>query len=154
MSNELEPGAKAPQFSGEDQNNNTIKLEDFKGKKLLLYFYPKDSTPGCTKEACNLRDNLEELRNQGISVVGVSTDSVASHQKFTTKYNLNFPLIADTEKQIVKDYNAWGEKSMFGKKYHGTKRISYLIDEEGKIMYIFSKVKTGSHAQQVLAAAN
>jgi len=146
---ELKEGSKAPSFEGIDQEGNTIKLEDFKGKKLVLYFYPKDNTPGCTKEACNLRDNHTDLINKGFAVVGVSPDSERSHQKFSEKFNLPFPLIADTEKKILSDYGAWGEKNMYGKLFMGVKRITFLIDEEGIIEKIIKKVDTKNHTEQI-----
>jgi peroxiredoxin Q/BCP len=148
----LEVGDKAPNFSGEAQGGKTISLDDFKGQKLALYFYPKDDTPGCTKEACNLRDNIAGLKAKNIAVVGVSPDNPAKHDKFIEKYSLPFPLIADTEKEILQAYDAWGEKSMYGKKYMGVLRKTYLIDEEGKIQAVIGKVKTSDHASQILSA--
>ncbi len=148
----LKEGDKAPNFKGKDQNGKPIKLGDFKGKKLALYFYPKDDTPGCTKQACSLRDGFTRLKKAGISVVGVSIDDEKSHQKFIAKYDLPFDLIADTDKKIVEDYGVWGEKSMYGKKYMGTHRKTFLIDEKGKIVKAFDKVKVAEHADEVLAA--
>ena len=148
----LEIGNAAPAFSGEAQGGKSISLEDFKGQKLALFFYPKDDTPGCTKEACNLRDNIIGLKAKNIAVVGVSPDNPAKHDKFIEKYDLPFPLIADTEKEILQAYDAWGEKSMYGKKYMGVLRKTFLINEEGKIEAIIGKVKTADHANQILAA--
>ncbi len=149
----LNIGDKAPEFSGVDQNGNPIALKDFEGKKLVLYFYPKDNTPGCTAQACNLRDNYEALQAQGYAVVGVSPDSEASHQKFISKHELPFPLIADTDKAIHELYGTWKEKSMYGKTYMGTERTTFLIDENGTITEIWAgrKVKTKDHAAQILA---
>lgn len=147
----LQKGDKAPEFSGKDENGKTISLADFKGKKLVLYFYPKDDTSGCTAQACNLRDNLPALKNAGYEVVGVSVDDEKSHQKFITKFGLNFPLIADTDYQLVQAYDVWKEKSMYGRKYMGTVRTTFLIDENGIITDIIEKVKTDAHAAQILA---
>lgn len=148
----LKEGDKAPAFKGKNQDGTAVKLGDFKGKKLALYFYPKDDTPGCTKQACSLRDGFSELKKAGIEVVGVSIDDEKSHQKFISKYELPFDLIADTDKSIVEAYGVWGEKSMYGKKYMGTHRKTFLIDEKGKIVKIFDKVKVSEHADEVLAA--
>jgi len=147
---QLEAGAAAPQFTGKDQEGNQISLQDFKGKKLILYFYPKDDTPGCTAEACNLRDNYEDLISRGFAIVGVSPDNEKSHGKFRTKYNLPFSLIADPGTSIIRAYGAWGEKSMYGKKYEGVLRTTFVIDESGHILRIISKVNTGDHTQQIL----
>lgn len=148
----LKEGSKAPAFRGEDQNGNKISLADFKGKKVVLYFYPKDDTPGCTAQACNLRDNYSELLKKGFQVIGVSIDSVKSHKKFEKKYNLPFPLIADEDKKIVEKYGVYGEKMMFGKKYMGVIRTTFLIDENGKIKKIINKPDTENHTQEVLNA--
>ncbi len=148
----LKEGDKAPDFTAKDQNGDTVKLSDYKGKKLVLYFYPKDDTPGCTKEACSFRDADEVYNKQGIKVFGVSTDSEKSHQKFISKYQLPFDLLADTDKEIVEKYGVWGEKSMYGKKYMGTIRKTFLIGEDGKIAKIFDKVNVSEHADEVLAA--
>lgn len=147
----LQKGDKAPDFSGKDENGNPIRLSDFKGKKLVLYFYPKDDTSGCTAQACNLRDNLPALKNAGYEVVGVSVDDEKSHQKFIAKFGLNFPLIADSDHQLVQAYDVWKEKSMYGRKYMGTVRTTFLIDENGIITDIIEKVKTDAHASQILS---
>lgn len=146
----LKTGDRAPDFSGTDQNGNTVQLSDYRGKRLVLYFYPKDHTPGCTAEACNLRDNYEDLINRGFRIIGISPDSTASHQKFSTKHNLPFPLVSDTGKSIMKAYGAWGEKSMFGKKYMGVLRKTFIISEDGTIEQIFDKVNTRDHTRQIL----
>jgi thioredoxin-dependent peroxiredoxin len=149
---ELKEGAKAPAFKGVDQNGNPVSLSDFKGRKVVLYFYPKDDTPGCTAQACNLRDNYSELLNKGFQVIGISTDSVKSHKKFEEKFQLPFPLIADEDKSIVEKYSVWGEKQMMGKTYMGTIRTTFLIDEEGKIKKIIAKPDTKNQTEQVLQA--
>lgn len=149
---ELTEGMKAPDFKGTDQNGNNVSLSDFKGKKVILYFYPKDDTPGCTAQACNLRDNYSDLIHKGFQVVGISTDSVKSHKKFEDKYSLPFPLIADEEKKIVEQYGVWGEKKMMGKTYMGTNRTTFLIDENGTIKKIITKPDTKNQTQQVLDA--
>lgn len=146
----LQPGTKAPNFEGLDENGNSVKLSDFKGKKLVLYFYPKDSTPGCTAEACDLRDNYQRFLSLGYEVIGVSRDSAASHQRFIAKYNLPFRLIADTDLTILKAYEAWGEKKMYGKVTEGTLRTTYVIDEQGIIIDAISKVETRNHSAQLL----
>ena len=148
----LKEGDKAPDFTTKDQSGNTVKLSDHKGKKVVLYFYPKDDTPGCTKEACSFRDADNVYNAKGIKVFGVSTDSEKSHQKFISKYQLPFDLLADTDKEIVEAYGVWGEKSMYGKKYMGTIRKTFLIGEDGKIAKIFDKVNVSEHADEVLEA--
>ncbi len=148
----LKVGQKAPDFTVTNDAGQKVKLSDFKGKKIVLYFYPKDDTPGCTAEACAFRDGIEEIRSRGAVVVGVSTDSVESHKKFKNKFDLNFPLLADTDKKIVEAYGAWKEKSMYGKKYMGIERTTFIIDEQGKIAHIFPKVKVDQHYDQVLDA--
>ncbi|HMU32443.1 MAG TPA: thioredoxin-dependent thiol peroxidase [Pyrinomonadaceae bacterium] len=148
----LKEGDKAPNFSSKDQDGKTVKLSDFKGKRLALYFYPKDDTPGCTKEACSFRDADAVFNSKGIKVLGVSTDDEKSHQKFISKFQLPFDLLADTDKKIVNDYGVWGEKSMYGRKYMGTFRKTFLIDEQAKIVKIFDKVDVSKHADEVLAA--
>ncbi len=147
----LQEGDAAPDFVTTDQNGNTVKLSDHSGSRVVLYFYPKDDTPGCTKEACSFRDADDVFKAKGIKVFGVSTDSEKSHQKFINKYQLPFDLLADTEKQIVEAYGVWAEKSMYGKKYMGTLRKTFLIDD-GKIVKIFDKVNVSEHADEVLAA--
>jgi len=146
----LHEGDKAPNFTAENQKGEKVKLSDYKGKKVVLYFYPKDDTTGCTAEACNLRDNYADLRKKGYEILGVSIDTVKSHNKFATKYDLPFALVADTDKKIVEDYGVWGEKSMFGKKYMGIKRTTFLINEKGKIEKIIEKVNTKNHAAQIV----
>jgi thioredoxin-dependent peroxiredoxin len=145
----LNTGAKAPHFTGKDQNGNEISLNDFSGKKVVLYFYPKDDTPGCTAEACNLRDNYSEFLANGYAVIGVSADNEKSHEKFSDKYNLPFSLIADPEKNIIKAYGAWGEKKMYGKSYEGILRLTFIISAEGIIEKIIEKVKTNDHTKQI-----
>jgi peroxiredoxin Q/BCP len=147
---ELNIGDKAPDFKAKDQDGKEIKLSDFKGKKVVLYFYPKDNTPGCTAQACNLRDNYEELQKQGYVVLGVSQDSEKSHQKFIEKQNLPFPLIADEDHTVHNLYGTWGEKKMYGKTYMGTLRTTFVIDGDGKIEDIIQKVKTKEHTAQIL----
>jgi peroxiredoxin Q/BCP len=152
MAEYLTPGSKAPDFKVKDQEGNTVSLKDFKGKKVVIYFYPKDDTPGCTKEACNLRDNYSLLTDKGIVLLGVSTDDEKSHQKFIKKFELPFPLLADTEHTIVEAYKVWIEKSMYGRKYMGTARVTYLINETGKIDQIIEKVEVSNHTTQILSA--
>ncbi|NQX42803.1 peroxiredoxin Q/BCP [Pedobacter steynii] len=147
---ELQEGQAAPDFTAADQDGNTVSLNQFKGKKVVLYFYPKDDTPGCTAEACDFRDNYQGLIAKGIVVLGVSVDDEKSHQKFATKHSLPFTLIADTDKKIVEAYGVWGEKNMYGKKYMGTNRKTFLIDEEGNISHIITKVDTKNSTAQVL----
>ena len=139
----------APQFEGTDQNGNVIKLNSFRGKKIVLYFYPKDNTPGCTAEACSLRDNYNELLKKGFVVIGISPDSIKSHEKFSEKYELPFPLISDPEKKIMTAYGAYGEKMMYGKKVTGVLRTTFIIDGDGKIEKVIKKVDTKEHAPQI-----
>jgi peroxiredoxin Q/BCP len=146
---QLKEGMNAPSFEGIDQDGRTIKLSNFSGKKVVLYFYPKDNTSGCTAEACNLRDNHEMLLKKGFAVVGVSMDSEKSHKGFSSKYSLPFPLIADTSGKIVNDYGVYGEKKMYGKSYMGIVRTTFLIDEKGFIEKIISKVETNNHSEQI-----
>jgi thioredoxin-dependent peroxiredoxin len=146
----LKVGDTAPDFTAKNQDGKEIRLSSFKGKKVILYFYPKDDTPGCTAEACNLRDNYDVLTKKGFEVIGVSPDDEKSHGKFIAKYNLQFNLIADTSKTILKQYGAWGLKKMYGKEYEGVLRTTYVIDEMGKIEKVIEKVDTGNHADQVL----
>lgn len=148
--NNLAVGQKAPDFEAINQEGKTIQLTDFVGRTLILYFYPKDNTPGCTAEACNLNDNYSVLTSKGFEVVGVSPDSPASHQKFIAKFNLSFNLIADTDHKIMKSYNAWGEKKMYGKSYEGVLRKTYIIDPKGIISAVVEKVDTKNHVAQIL----
>ena len=143
-------GQPAPSFEGVSQTGETISLESLKGKRVALYFYPKDFTPGCTNQACNLRDGYKELLDAGISVIGVSPDDTASHVKFVTEYSLPFPLIADPDKTIMNLYGAWGEKNMYGKKTMGVKRTTFLIDEEGVVKHVFKRPKVKEHTEEIL----
>lgn len=147
---ELKEGQQAPAISAKDQDGNTVTLDQFKGKTVVLYFYPKDSTPGCTAEACDFRDNYQGLTAKGIVVLGVSIDDEKSHQKFITKYSLPFTLLADTDQKIVQDYGVWGEKNMYGKTYMGTHRTTFIINEESIIAHIIKKVDTKNSTAQVL----
>jgi thioredoxin-dependent peroxiredoxin len=142
---------KAPVFKSVDQDGNEIQLKDFLGKKVALYFYPKDDTPGCTAQACNLRDNYAKLKRKGIVILGVSVDDTKKHTKFITKYDLPFTLIADTEKTIVEKYGVWGEKKFMGRTYMGTSRVTFLINELGKVVDVIDKVETEDHASQIIA---
>lgn len=143
-------GAKAPTFSGTTQDGDRIKLTDYRGRKLALYFYPKDNTPGCTKQACNLRDGYQQLLDAGIAVVGVSIDDQASHEKFAEKYELPFPLIADVGKKVVTRYGVYGERSLYGRKFMGTNRTTFLIDEKGEIVHVFKRPKVKEHTAEIL----
>lgn len=147
---QLKEGMKAPLFKGKNQNGETIALDDYKGKKLVLYFYPKDNTPGCTAQACNLNDNYSSFTSKGYEVVGVSPDDEKSHQKFIGKFDLKFNLIADTEKEISEAYGVWVEKKMYGRTYMGVARTTFIINEEGVIEKIISKVDTKNHADQII----
>ncbi len=147
----LEPGDKAPDFSLKNDSDEVVKLSSYKGKKVVLYFYPKDDTPGCTAEACSFRDGISEIQKRGAVIFGVSTDSVESHKKFKEKYHLNFPLLSDADKKVVDAYAVWKEKNMYGKKYMGIERTTFVIDENGKIKKIFPKVKVEGHYDEVLA---
>ena len=146
----LKVGDKAPEFSSFNQNGENISLKDFSGKNIILYFYPRDNTPGCTTQACNLRDNYKQLQENGYIVLGVSSDSVKSHDKFIKKHDLPFDLIADEDKSIHKLYGTWIEKKMYGKVYMGTARRTFIIDENGMIKEIIEKVKTKEHTQQII----
>ena len=150
---ELKEGDRAPAFSGTDQNGKTVTLDHYKGKNLVLYFYPKDDTPGCTAEACSFRDNYQSLLQHGFEIVGVSTDDEASHQKFINKFQLPFTLISDNEKTIVNDYGVWVEKNMYGKTYMGTARKTFLINADGTIKKIIDKVDTKNSSQQIMDLA-
>jgi peroxiredoxin Q/BCP len=146
----LQPGDKAPDFTVNDETGAPVSLKDFKGKKLVLYFYPKDMTPGCTAESCNLRDNYRLLQKQGYEILGISTDSEKSHQKFITKEKLPFHLLSDPERKVHDAYGTWVEKSMYGRKYMGTARTTFLINEKGIIDEVIEKVNTKDHAAQIL----
>ncbi len=150
----LKQGDKAPEFEAKDHNGNPAGTAQMKGKKVVLYFYPKDNTPGCTSEAKNLRDNYEKFTQEGFEIFGVSPDTQASHQKFAEKHQLPFPLIVDEDKKILNLFGVWGEKKMFGKVYEGVYRTTFLIDEEGVITKIFKKVKTKEHAEQIFSCVN
>jgi peroxiredoxin Q/BCP len=150
----LQEGQKAPAFKGKDQDGNTVSLADYKGKKLVLYFYPHDDTPTCTDQACNLRDNYALLQSKGFSVLGVSEDDEKSHKKFEKKYSLPFPLIADTNQNILKKYGVWDWKTFMGKTYIGTHRTTFLIDEKGKIARIIARPRSKRHAEEILEAWN
>lgn len=147
-----EVGKKAPDFTLPDQNGNKVSLKNFKGKKVVLYFYPKDNTSGCTKEACNFRDDFPKFKKTDAVIIGVSPDSVSSHKKFADKYNLPFTLLSDEEKNLLEKYGVWKEKSMYGKKYMGVERTTFIIDEDGKIKKIFNKVKVDGHNTEVMEA--
>ena len=148
----IEENEIAPDFTTTNQTGEAVKLSDYRGKRVVLYFYPKDDTPGCTKEACSFRDADDVYKQKNIKVFGVSTDSEKSHQKFISKYSLPFDLLADTEKEIVNIYGVYGEKSMYGKKYMGINRTTFLIDEAGKIVKVFKKINVSEHASEVLEA--
>ena len=147
----LKVGDPAPDFQATLDSGEEISLSRYRGKKVVLYFYPKDNTPGCTREACDFRDNITTVDAKGGVVLGVSTDSVRSHQKFKDKFQLPFPLISDEDKQVVQAYEVWKEKKQYGRTYMGTERTTYVIDEEGKIAQIFNKVKVNGHVEKVLA---
>lgn len=147
---ELKIGDKSPSFSGNNQNGEAISYKQYEGKKLVIFFYPKDNTPGCTKEVCNLRDNYEQFQSQGYELLGVSPDSEKSHTNFIKKFDLPFDLLADTEKETAKAFGAWGEKQMYGKTYMGILRSTFVINEKGLIEDIIRKVKTADHSQQIL----
>jgi len=146
---QLKEGMKAPLFEGTDQDGRSVRLSDYSGKKVVLYFYPKDNTPGCTAEACNLRDNYQSFLEKGFAVIGVSIDSEKSHKGFASKYSLPFPLIADTSKKIVSDYGVYGEKKLYGKSFMGIIRTTYVIDEKGIIEKIIRQVDTRNHTEQI-----
>ena len=147
----LKIGDNAPDFEGKNQNNESVKLSSFIGEKVVLYFYPRDNTPGCTAQACNLKDNFNELSSKGYKIIGVSSDSIKSHKKFEEKYALPFHLISDEDKSIHKIYGTWIEKSMYGRKYMGTARWTFIVDENGIINNIIEKVKTKEHTDQILS---
>jgi peroxiredoxin Q/BCP len=150
----LNEGIKAPDFELKDQDGKKVRLADFKGKKLVIYFYPKDDTPGCTAEACNIRDNYTELTSKGIQVVGISPDDGNSHTKFVTKYKLPFTLLSDPDHIVLELYGAWGEKNNYGKKYFGVLRTTYIVSENGMIEKVIPKVDTADHTKQILNALN
>ncbi|NOY06139.1 MAG: thioredoxin-dependent thiol peroxidase [Chlorobi bacterium] len=148
----LEIGKKAPAFTLPDDSGKKVSLSSFKGKKVVLYFYPKDNTPGCTQEACDFRDNLARLRAEGAVVLGVSADSVERHRKFKQKYDLPFPLLSDESRQVLEKYGVWKEKKLYGKTFMGIERTTVIIDEKGKVTHVFPKVKVKGHVEQVLDA--
>lgn len=150
----LSLNSKAPNFSAPDQNEKQHSLKDYKGKWVVLYFYPKDDTPGCTKEACNFRDTYHELQSMGVVILGVSKDSVESHKKFAQKYNLNFPILSDPEKEIIETYGAWGSKKFMGRQFEGVKRITYLINPKGQIAKVYEKVNPLTHSKEIIEDLN
>ena len=150
MKTMLTIGSKAVDFALEDQSGKIVKLSDYKGSWVVLYFYPKDDTPGCTKEACSFRDNYHTLEKMGVSILGVSKDSVDSHQKFAAKYNLNFPILSDLDKKVILGYGAWRQKKFFGKEFAGVARMTYLIDPQGNVQKIYEKVNPLIHAGQII----
>ncbi|MCD6064351.1 MAG: thioredoxin-dependent thiol peroxidase [Flavipsychrobacter sp.] len=147
---ELQAGIKAPAIKAKDQNGNTVSLGDFKGQKVALFFYPEDDTPTCTVEACNLRDNYSLLKTKGVTVIGVSPDDVTKHKKFEEKFSLPFTMLADPDKKIIEKYGVWAEKNLYGNKFMGVKRTTFLIDEDGKIFHIIKGVRSKNHAQQII----
>jgi peroxiredoxin Q/BCP len=147
----LKEGDKAPYFSGIDQHGNKVSMDDFSGKNIILFFYPKDDTEGCTAEACSLRDELHTLADSNYAVVGVSADDVHSHEKFARKYHLPYPLIADTDMSIIKAYDVWGQKMLAGRIYDGIVRTTFIIDAEGNLKHVITKVDTANHARQILS---
>lgn len=150
----LTEGQKAPAFSGKDQNGNKVSLADFKGKKLVIFFYPEDDTPTCTEQACNLRDNYSLLKKNGFEVVGISPDDVQKHARYQEKFNLPFTLVADPEHKIIDKYEVWGEKNMYGRKYMGLFRTTYVLDEKGQIIKVFKKPKVRQHAEEIIEKTN
>ncbi|MDX1530868.1 MAG: thioredoxin-dependent thiol peroxidase [Rhodothermales bacterium] len=151
MSTMPDVGAAAPDFTGTTGEGETVSLSEYRGRWVLLYFYPRDNTPGCTRQACNLRDHFEALEQAGVAVLGVSSDSEASHARFAEKHGLPFPLVADPDREILERYGVWGERNFYGKKVTGTKRTTFLIDPEGTVRWVFKRPKTGQHAEEVLA---
>lgn len=150
MATHLNAGDKAPAFSGKDQDGNKVSLSDYKGNKVVLYFYPADDTPACTTQSCNLRDNYQLLQKQGYRIIGVSPDDVESHKKFSLKFNLPFPLIADPQQKISKIYGVWGEKNLYGRKFMGLHRTTFIMNEKGIIEKIFLRPKTKIHTEEIL----
>jgi peroxiredoxin Q/BCP len=150
--NLLKAGAKAPEFETIDQDGKPVSLKDYRGRKVVLYFYPKDNTPGCTKEACGFRDSFARFKKLGVEIMGVSVDTEKSHRSFAEKFHLPFRLVVDSDKKIVQAYGVWGEKSLYGRKYMGTNRVTYIIDEAGRILSVFPKVKPEEHAEEILKA--
>ena len=150
MATHLEPGQKAPAFTAEDSNGNVVSLKDFLGRKVVIYFYPEDDTPTCTVQACNLRDNYKELENAGYVVLGVSPNNVESHQKFAFKYSLPFTLLADPGHKVISKYGVWGEKNLYGRKYMGLHRTTFVVDEKGFIQKILKKPKSKTHAEEIM----
>lgn len=148
----LQPGDKAPAFKGKNQDGKTVSLSDYKGKKLVLYFYPEDDTPTCTVQACNLRDNYLLLKKEGFEIVGISPDEISKHKKFEAKYQLPFTLIADPDHQIIDRYGVWGEKHLYGRKYMGLHRTTFVLDEKGIIRKIFLRPKNKAHAEEIVKA--
>lgn len=149
----LEPGQKAPAFKGKDQKGESVSLKDYLGKKVAIFFYPEDDTPTCTEQACNLRDNYALLKKEGIEVVGISPDDVSSHEKFIGKFDLPYTLVADPQKKIIESYGVWGEKNMYGRKYMGLLRTTFLVDEKGVIKHVFKKPRVRQHAEEIIAKA-
>lgn len=149
----LEPGQKAPSFKGKNQKGDSVSLKDYLGKKVAIFFYPEDDTPTCTEQACNLRDNYALLRKEGIEVVGISPDDVKSHEQFIGKFELPYTLVADPQKKIIEAYGVWGEKNMYGRKYMGLIRTTFLVDEKGVIKHIFKKPRVRQHAEEIIAKA-
>lgn len=148
----LKPGKKAPAFTLTDTNGNSVKLSDFLGQKVVLYFYPKDDTPGCTKEACSFNNNLNQFKKNKINIFGISPDDTKSHQKFSKKFDLGFPLLSDIDHKVAEKYGAWGKKKLYGKEYEGVLRSTFIIDEKGYIEHVFEKVSVDIHADEVLSA--
>ena len=148
----LDEGTKAPDFTLKNEEGAEISLKDFKGKKVVVYFYPRDNTPGCTKEACSIRDSYDDILSRKAVVLGISADSESSHSSFKTKFGLPFYLLSDPDKKVIKAYGAWGEKKMMGKNYEGILRSTFLIDEEGTILKVFNKVNTSRHGEEILEA--
>jgi len=148
----LKPGDKAPDFTLPSTEGKDVSLEDLRGQKVVLYFYPKDDTPGCTKESCSFSENLGRVKKKGALIYGVSADSIVSHEKFIDKYSLSFPLLSDESREMINAYGVWQQKSMMGKKYMGIVRTTFIIDEKGKIAHVFEKVKVDGHTEEVLAA--